>query len=251
MVKWQGGEQVGLQAGLALMVYDGLTGRPAESGILTIRGEQTLQVQKKPGGILVFLNLPGEPFRFRLESPVYEPAGFEIQPQEGICIVKKYYLNPGPAYPLRPGVMRFSGTAEPGTMVYAAADGQNRRLRLLKDGQPGDETLWIYSMGGEDFSGRFLCLLSPEGEEWIRLGEALSEMSGYSLKKPLFGFHKKAITKVLPIYSGRADAKGCYQVLLPEENGRILTWNQGRDGTWKKQETEKKTWDFVCAKEQL
>ncbi len=251
MVRLQEKEQVKLQAGLALMLYDGLTGKPVESGLLTVKGGQALQVQKKPGGILVFINTPKEPFCFRLESPVYESEDFEICPKESICIVKKYYLNPGSAYLLRPGVMRFLGRAEPGTMVYAAADGRNQRLRLLKDGKPGDETLWIYSMGGEDFSGRLLCLRSKEGEEWVRLGEALSEPFGYRLKKPLSGFYKKAAARVLVIYSGRTDEDGYCRVLLPEETGPILVWNQGRDGNWKKQETEERTWDFVCAKEQF
>lgn len=251
MAEWQGRDQVRLRAGLVLMIYDGLTGKPVESGSLIVKGDQPFSVQKKSGGILVFLNLPRGPFGFCLESPIYEPVRFEIQPESGRCVVKKYYLNPGLFYPVKSGIMEFFGTAEPGTMVYAAAEGGRRRLRLLKDSQAGDEILWIYSSGGEDLSGRLVCLCSPEGEEWVRLGEGLLEASGYRLKTPLSKNHKKASARIFLIYSGRSGENGHYRVLLPEEEGHILAWNQGLNGDWKRQETEETTWDFVCAEGRL
>ena len=236
------GRRVCTRAGLAVMACDGLTGRPAEAGVLRICGLEGIRVEKKAGGILVLLDTPVHPFKIRLESPIYDGEELEIRPEGTACIMKKVYLNPGPAYLPGPGVLCLSGRAEPGEMVYASVDGKDKKIRLLKDsGKKGGEGLWLYSSTGEELSGRLICLISGDSgkKEWVRLGDQLEEPSGYRTRTALQNDYKKTGTKVVLVYGGRADPRGFYRILLPESEGTVYAWSRGVDGAFqeRKQET--------------
>lgn len=235
------GRRVRTRAGAAVMACDGLTGRPVEAGTVSVCGLEEGRVEKKAGGILVLLDTPVHPFTIRMESPIYDGEELEIRPEGAACIMKKIYLNPGPAYPLRPGTLCLSGRAEPGSMVYASVDGKDRKIRLLKDrGNRDGEGLWLYSGTGEELSGRLLCLISADtGEkEWVRLGERFEEPSGYRLRTALQNTYKKTGTKVLLVYGGRADSRGFYRILLPESEGTVYAWSCGAGGTLLERQNE-------------
>lgn len=226
---FQGGFRI--RAGVVLLLYDDLTDRPAQEGLCRVRCRRPLKVVKKQGGILVFLDLPKEAFTIVLESPIYESRTLCIQPDEA-CQVKKLWMSPGIRYPVPQGAVRVTGRTEPETTVYVACDTGERLLYLLDDYRPADGSqIRLYGRSQPQLEGKQICLSSSKGEARCYLGAELEEGGGYRLSAPLSIEADKLGTRVIQVYSGRADREGYYQVLVRGPVERLIGWSRKKDGS--------------------
>lgn len=220
-----------IQAGLVLLLFDDFTDRPADENLFRIISGHSFKVLKKQGGILVFINTPKVPCDITIESPYYASRTLSIQPEKN-CQIKKLRMIPGVNYPAPRGAVRVTGHAKPGSAVYLACDTGDRFLHLKEDYRPSDGSrISLYCKEQAKLEGKQICLLSENEKERCYLEEELEHDGDYRMDRSFSGTYSKIGTRVLPVFEGRADENGWYQILVKEPVKRLVGWNRSQDGS--------------------
>lgn len=209
--------QIGLKAGLAVVLYDDFTGAPIKNSAVHVTSSQGIRPVIKVGGYYVFLNCSGNVMDIRVESPFYWPRQVSADlGTGGKCPVVKLWLIPSPAYPMPPGTTFLEGRAKPDCLIQVACRSSDGELKLLYD-YDGGTIISLYDSRHVDLEGKTLYLedKTKATSAYITLTTCMDASQGiYGVYTPLGIPFSKMGTNLYPVYSGLSDQAGFYRLLL-------------------------------------
>lgn len=187
---------ISIHASAVCRVRDGFTGRelPASSLLCTLDGVPCRPVGK-PGGYLVFTDLPHGPHRLSLRCGGYQEEWVELQAGGG-TLELDVSMKPGEGYPFRQAATRLRLTVlgkkgpAAGQTVWLASPGPEMKIAQSKV-EAGEQALRVYCKGHPFFgpcliedgkNSEIVTLSALEGEQG-RLAAPLG--SGHSRGRPL------------------------------------------------------------------
>lgn len=207
-----------IQLSKAVLLKDAFTGEPVSSGI-RIHSFSGGQVEKKPGGYVLFLNVCSVEFEAEAESPIYQSRKLFLQADSG-AEVEEILMYPSFAYPLKAGCTAVRGRAEPGSVIQFHIEEERENGKLLEDYQKGEEQISFYRKSAAFHMIWHIQKKQGKSGEYFSLKHQEENSECYTLKQPLGSAYQKKDTVICPAQESIADKNGEFYLLiqnLPEE----------------------------------
>lgn len=215
-------DRVRIRVSLAVRVMDGFTDRPIAGGggRLWIEGAGPPLTRKE--GYYVFVNLPEREGILHIEIPCYYPRTLTVssgEPGQDNPVIK-VRMMPDFTYPVPAGATCVRGQADMGCPVeLVCRDNGGHYKLLLEYDQPGrSRSIAVYNPDGTDLDGRRFLIEDREGasREYFTILHTARGNDRFSLMdRALDNCYQKIGTRVMPVYTARADEKGKFSLLLP------------------------------------
>lgn len=150
-----------LRVSAALNVHDGYTGKAVtQNAVRCYLDGRPFRPEFRPGGYLVFVNLPAGPHEVLLQGAYYQDERVALELDGETPLARNVTLKPAANYPFPraatqlTAVLRERGKPVPGRALWVAEAAPLGELKLAQDTvAPGSRGAKLYFRGGE--GGRF------------------------------------------------------------------------------------------------
>lgn len=206
-----------IQLSKAVLLKDAFTGEPVSYGV-RMQSLSGGQIEKKPGGYFLFLNMSSQDFEIEVDSPIYQCRRIFLQADSG-AEVEEILMYPAAAYPLKTGCTTVRGRAEPGSVIQFYVEEERESGKLLEDYRKGETQISFYRKGGTFHMVWYIQKKQGKPGEYFSIKNQIDSES-CELKQPLKSAYQKKDTIVCPAQETIADENGEFYLLiqnLPEE----------------------------------